>query len=101
MSQRPSWRFMLGHPARLIALGFGSGLAPFAPGTFGTAWAWATYVLAERFLAPVAWADALFELQPGDAIDWRHGFGNLLDDFVAAGATLLTWALALTLWRQV
>jgi hypothetical protein len=38
---------------------------------------------------------------PGDAIDWRHGFGNLLDDFVAAGATLLTWALALTLWRQV
>ena len=55
MSQRPSWRFMLGHPARLIALGFGSGLAPFAPGTFGTAWAWATYVLAERFLAPVPW----------------------------------------------
>lgn len=27
---------MLAHPAHLIALGFGSGLAPKAPGTFGT-----------------------------------------------------------------
>ena len=54
-AQRPTVRFLLAHPAHLIALGFGSGLAPFAPGTFGTAWAWATYVLAERFLAPVPW----------------------------------------------
>jgi len=29
-------RFLLAHPAHFIALGFGSGLAPFAPGTFGT-----------------------------------------------------------------
>jgi phosphatidylglycerophosphatase A len=28
--------FLLAHPAHFIALGFGSGLAPFAPGTFGT-----------------------------------------------------------------
>jgi phosphatidylglycerophosphatase A len=27
---------MLSHPAHLIALGFGAGLAPMAPGTFGT-----------------------------------------------------------------
>jgi phosphatidylglycerophosphatase A len=32
----PSLRFMLSHPAHFISLGFGSGLAPFAPGTFGT-----------------------------------------------------------------
>ena len=32
----PSWRFLVAHPAHLIALGLGSGLAPFAPGTFGT-----------------------------------------------------------------
>jgi phosphatidylglycerophosphatase A len=32
----PSPRFLLSHPAHFIALGFGSGLAPFAPGTFGT-----------------------------------------------------------------
>jgi phosphatidylglycerophosphatase A len=33
---RPSARFLVRHPAHFIALGFGSGLAPFAPGTFGT-----------------------------------------------------------------
>jgi len=33
---RPGWRFMLSHPAHVIALGFGAGLVPFAPGTWGT-----------------------------------------------------------------
>jgi len=35
-AERPDARFLLSHPAHFIALGFGSGLAPFAPGTFGT-----------------------------------------------------------------
>ena len=36
MSTRPTFAFMFRHPAHLIALGFGAGLAPVAPGTFGT-----------------------------------------------------------------
>ncbi len=32
----PSFSELLKHPAQLLALGFGSGLAPKAPGTFGT-----------------------------------------------------------------
>jgi phosphatidylglycerophosphatase A len=32
----PTLRFLLRRPAHFVALGFGSGLAPFAPGTFGT-----------------------------------------------------------------
>jgi phosphatidylglycerophosphatase A len=32
----PSLRFLVNHPAHFVALGFGSGLAPVAPGTFGT-----------------------------------------------------------------
>jgi phosphatidylglycerophosphatase A len=32
----PSLRMMLRHPAHWISLGFGAGLAPFAPGTFGS-----------------------------------------------------------------
>jgi phosphatidylglycerophosphatase A len=32
----PSLRFLVSHPAHFVALGFGSGLAPAAPGTFGT-----------------------------------------------------------------
>lgn len=35
-SRVPDGRFLLSHPAHFIALGFGSGLIPKAPGTFGT-----------------------------------------------------------------
>lgn len=37
----PGLRFAAAHPAHLIALGFGSGLSPVAPGTAGTLLAWA------------------------------------------------------------
>lgn len=33
---KPDARFLVSHPAHFIALGFGSGLAPKAPGTFGS-----------------------------------------------------------------
>ena len=33
---RPSLRFVFSHPAHFIAFGFGVGLSPVAPGTFGT-----------------------------------------------------------------
>lgn len=35
-SRRPDARFLVAHPAHFIALGFGAGLAPRAPGTVGT-----------------------------------------------------------------
>ena len=46
----PSLRFLFAHPAHLIACGFGSGLSPFAPGTFGTLFAWATFLLFKPWL---------------------------------------------------
>jgi phosphatidylglycerophosphatase A len=33
---RPNLRFLFAHPHHFVALGFGAGLAPVAPGTFGT-----------------------------------------------------------------
>jgi phosphatidylglycerophosphatase A len=57
--QRVSACFMLRHPAHAIALGFGSGLAPRAPGTVGTLWAWAVFVLLERAFGPLPWAALL------------------------------------------
>lgn len=50
--RRPSLAFMLSHPAHLLALGFGSGLARFAPGTWGTLWAWVAFHAMQRWLAP-------------------------------------------------
>jgi phosphatidylglycerophosphatase A len=35
-SRTADLRFLIAHPAHFIALGFGVGLIPFAPGTFGT-----------------------------------------------------------------
>jgi len=59
--RRASARFMLGHPARWLALGFGSGLSPVAPGTVGTLWGWAAFVVAHHWLgeAPWGWVIAL------------------------------------------
>ncbi|HLA35824.1 MAG TPA: phosphatidylglycerophosphatase A [Rhodocyclaceae bacterium] len=49
-STAPPLKFLLRHPAHLIACGFGSGLSPFAPGTAGTAFAWLTYPLLRGYL---------------------------------------------------
>ena len=35
-AQRPTWRWLLQRPWCFLGFGFGSGLAPVAPGTFGT-----------------------------------------------------------------
>jgi len=37
---RPGPRFLLRHPAHLLALGLGSGLSPVAPGTVGSLFGW-------------------------------------------------------------
>ncbi len=47
---------MLAHPAHLMAMGFGSGLSPIAPGTIGTLWAWLSFVLLSSYLVDVQWA---------------------------------------------
>ena len=42
----------LKNPLHCLALGFGAGLAPKAPGTVGTLWAWATWLVLQNFLTP-------------------------------------------------
>ena len=48
---RLTTRFMLAHPARIIAFGFGSGLSRFAPGTAGTLWAWVAFLVMQKYLS--------------------------------------------------
>ena len=43
-------RFLLEHPAHCIALGFGAGLSPWAPGTVGTLWGWLAWLVLQRSL---------------------------------------------------
>jgi len=51
--RRPSVRFLLAHPAHFLALGFGSGLSPVAPGTVGTLWAWLAFLVLQLWLTPL------------------------------------------------
>jgi len=69
---RPSAGFAFSHPAHFIALGFGAGLARFAPGTFGTLAAW-----------PLGWT-----LAGGNAV--------LMLGIVAVFFALGVWACGLT-----
>lgn len=53
---RAGVRFMLARPARWVALGFGAGLSPLAPGTVGTLWAWLSFLVLDRWLTAPGWA---------------------------------------------
>ncbi|WP_409450585.1 phosphatidylglycerophosphatase A [Aquabacterium sp. J223] len=46
--RRATAALMRRHPAHWIALGFGAGLSPKAPGTVGTLWAWLVFIVVDR-----------------------------------------------------
>jgi phosphatidylglycerophosphatase A len=57
--RRPNLRFVFAHPAHAIALGLGSGLAPRAPGTAATLWAWLAFLVLDRWLSAAQWGVVL------------------------------------------
>jgi phosphatidylglycerophosphatase A len=65
MRSAPTLKFLFSHPAHFIALGFGAGLSPVAPGTVGTlvalplAWLLRAYTDDLGFLVSVAMAFAV------------------------------------------
>lgn len=54
-ARKPTWRFLVAHPAHAIALGFGSGLSPKAPGTVGTLWAWVAFAVLQPHMNDARW----------------------------------------------
>lgn len=66
-ARRATVRFMVVHPAHWIALGFGSGLSPWAPGTVGTLWAWLAFLVLDRWVSDAQWALVLLG---GFAVAW-------------------------------
>jgi phosphatidylglycerophosphatase A len=106
--RRASWRFMVAHPAHPIALGFGSGLSPFAPGTVGTLWAWLAYLLLRPGLSDLQWA---IVLAASLGIGWwactltaRHlgvaDPGSIVWDEVVAFWIVLWIVMPASLWAQ-
>lgn len=108
IAPRPSWRFLLANPLHCIALGFGSGLAPKAPGTFGTLWAWAVYLPMQHWLTPAAIgiaiaASVLLGCWACTATARRMGVadpGCIVWDEVVAFWLILWLAMPMGLWGQ-
>ena len=56
---RPDLRFLVARPSHLVALGLGTGLSRYAPGTFGTLLGWLLFYPLNLVLTPVTWAGFL------------------------------------------
>ena len=113
---RPTLRFMLAHPAHAIALGFGSGLPRRAPGTVGTLWAWAAFLVMQRWLSeatigwvilaslPISWwactvtARHMRIADPGNIV-WDEVVAFWLVLWLVLPAGLLAQAIAFGLFR--
>lgn len=112
---QPTFRFLISHPAHFIALGFGSGLAPRAPGTAGTLLAWALFPLLRApvsdavfvaILASLFIAGVLVAERTGRALGVSDHGAIVWDEMVAiwlvllfTPATLLWQAVAVALFR--
>lgn len=104
----PPLKFLLRHPAHFIACGCGSGLSPFAPGTAGTLFAWATYaplrtILPGDFSFMIALAAAFLAGIAACQVTGRHlgivDHGAIVWDEIVPFWTVLALAPAGFLWQ--
>ncbi len=70
VGRRPGLRFLFAHPAHVLALGFGSGLPRWAPGTFGTLFAWVVWAW---LLPPMGDGAAALLVGGGALVSWWAG----------------------------
>jgi phosphatidylglycerophosphatase A len=105
----PGFKWVFSKPSRALAFGMGSGLAPFAPGTAGTLWAWATFLLGEYFLSTAAWfwiigVGILLGCwicgQVSDELG-KKDFGGIVWDEVVAFWLVLIFIMPTNLWVQI
>jgi phosphatidylglycerophosphatase A len=93
-------RFMMRHPAHVIALGFGAGLSLWAPGTVGPLWAWASFAVQLAWLIglglPLGWW--------ASTVTARHlgvsDPGNIVWDEIVAFWLVLWLLLPVGFWAQ-
>ncbi len=98
----PSFSTLLRHPAQLLALGFGSGLAPKAPGTFGTLAAIPFYLLLSQYsltiqlvIIVIAFFVGIYLCQvTADALGVHDHPAIVWDEFVGFWLTMLAVPIA-------
>jgi phosphatidylglycerophosphatase A len=107
---KASVRFMFSHPAHIIALGFGSGLSPFAPGTAGTLWAWVAFLVMQTYgMTDLQWAVVIALGLPigwwASSVTAQHmgvlDPGNIVWDEIVAFWIVLWLVMPAGFWAQV
>ncbi len=106
---RPDARFMMAHPAHWFALGLGSGLSRVAPGTAGTLWAWASFLVLSHWLTDATWGVVIALSLPlgwwACTVTARHMAvldpGSIVWDEIAAFWLVLWLAMPMGLTGQV
>lgn len=93
-TRKPTWRFMLTHPAHAIALGFGSGLSPAAPGTVGTLWAWIAFNVLQPYMNDLRWG---LLLVAGALVGW-WACTVTARDLGAADPGAIVWDEVIAFW---
>jgi phosphatidylglycerophosphatase A len=91
---RPGARFLLSHPAHLLALGFGSGLSPVAPGTVGTLWAWLAHALLQPYVDAAQWGAVI---GVGVLVGW-WACTVTARDLALADPTAIVWDEIIGFW---
>jgi phosphatidylglycerophosphatase A len=104
----PTFRWVRQTASRTIAFGFGSGLSPIAPGTVGTLWAWAAFLVGEYFLST---EDFIWIISGGTLLGcWVCGqvseelgskdFGGIVWDEIIAFWIVLIFIMPTHIWMQ-
>lgn len=92
-----TWQWLWDRPIRAIAFGFGAGLAPTAPGTVGTLWAWAIALMAATFFSDVDTPTLLALLAAGFILGiWACGHAG--DDIGQADHGGMVWDEMIAFW---
>ena len=103
---RPTPGFVFSHPAHAVAFGFGAGLAPTAPGTFGTLLGWVIGLALGALHAEAVLLAALIAFVLGVwtcGVTGRHlgvaDHGGMVWDEVVAFLIVLFFVPATVLWQ--
>ena len=106
---KPNFKWVFQTASRTLAFGFGSGLSPVAPGTVGTLWAWAAFLVGEYFFST---EDFLWIIGGGILFGcWicgyvseelgRKDFGGIVWDEIVAFWLVLIFIMPANIWMQV
>ena len=109
---KPNLKWMLSSLNRVLAFGFGSGLSAIAPGTAGTLWAWAIFLIAD-YIFPLSDTSTLLWVL-GAGFIWgcsicgfaseelgKRDFGGIVWDEMIAFWIILAFIMPTNLWMQI